>query len=87
MAEVKGSRRAARGGERRPERLRLLEERVTRIERMLEIRSPLRRVEADSPRGPRCPGCRLEVEVARGRCPWCGFVFEAVRGRRRSPRS
>jgi len=72
-----------------PERLAVLEERVTRLERDLSALAPRRRsepVKVAPPRGPRCPGCSLPVEAhARGTCPWCGFVFETVPAVRRRP--
>jgi hypothetical protein len=85
MAKRRSTRSAGHG---LPERLAVLEERVTRLERDLSAFAPRRREPAKvaPPRGPRCPGCSLPVEAgARGTCPWCGFVFDTVPAARRRP--
>ncbi len=86
MAGAKGSTKAIRGGPPgRKNLLRLLEERVERLEQMLKVRAP--DPEPSPRKGPRCPGCQLQVRQLRGRCPWCGFVFGAIRQRSRRSRS
>ncbi|MDF1565236.1 MAG: hypothetical protein P1V51_19520 [Deltaproteobacteria bacterium] len=63
-----------------------LEGRVDRLEHRVDGLEGPSAVKAEGPppppqkKGPRCPGCRLEIGSARARqCEWCGFVLSEGR--------
>jgi hypothetical protein len=69
--------------------LRRLEERVAALEARLErmeggevrvLKAGLfdGRARARPQQGPKCPGCRLVVDVPSERCPFCGLLFSAL---------
>lgn len=59
-----------------------LETRLARLEggevRVLKAGLFDGRARARPQQGPKCPGCRLVVDVPSERCPFCGLLFRAI---------